>query len=170
MRRQIDYQLAQVRAAASGSPLRGHTPVAAVVDGLVRALRRLNPGRPVAIEAAIESGLAFRGRAEDLEEMLGNLMENACRWAAARVRVSGGSAGGILRIAVDDDGPGLAPELRASVLRRGVRADEMGPGSGLGLAIVRDLAELYGGSIALENSPSGGLRARLELPAAAPAG
>ena len=166
MRRQIDYQLAQARAAASGSPLGGRTPVAQVVDGLVRALRRLDEGRGIAIDAEIGERLAFRGRAEDLEEMLGNLMENACRWAAARVHVSVAAAGGRLAIAVDDDGPGLAPELRESVLRRGVRADEGAPGSGLGLAIARELAELYGGSIALESSPAGGLRARLDLPAA----
>jgi signal transduction histidine kinase len=166
MRRQIEYQLAQARAAASGSPLRSRTPVSGVVDGLVRALRRLNASRPVAIDAEVDPRDAFRGRAEDLEEMLGNLMENACRWAAARVHVSVAAAGGRLAIAVDDDGPGLAPELRESVLRRGVRADEGAPGSGLGLAIARELAELYGGSIALESSPAGGLRARLDLPAA----
>jgi signal transduction histidine kinase len=97
--------------------------------------------------------------------MLGNLMENACRWAVSRVAVSCAVAGSRLAVIVDDDGPGLAAPLRETVLRRGVRADETAPGSGLGLAIVADLAELYGGSIALEDSPAGGLRARLELPA-----
>jgi signal transduction histidine kinase len=98
--------------------------------------------------------------------MLGNLMENACRWAKSHVGVECLRAGPRLVISVDDDGPGLAAPLREAVLRRGVRADETAPGSGLGLAIVRDLAELYGGSIALGDAPSGGLRARLELPAA----
>ena len=95
-------------------------------------------------------------------------MENACRWAAARVAVECAVRGPRLAVTVDDDGPGLAAPLRESVLRRGVRADETAPGSGLGLAIVADLAELYGGWIALEDSPAGGLRARLELPAAVP--
>jgi len=168
MRRQIDYQLAQARAAAGGSLRGDRTPVAAAVDGLVRTLRRLHADRNLEIRSAVEAEAHFRGRAEDLEEMLGNLMENACRWAASRVAVSCDVAGSRLAVIVDDDGPGLAAPLRETVLRRGVRADETAPGSGLGLAIVADLAELYGGSIALEDSPDGGLRSRLELPAAVP--
>ena len=97
--------------------------------------------------------------------MLGNLLDNACKWARGRVAVSTRAAGGFIDVQVDDDGPGVAPAKREAVLRRGVRADEAAPGSGLGLAIVRDLAELYGGSITLEDTPMGGLRARLRLPA-----
>ena len=97
--------------------------------------------------------------------MLGNLLDNACKWAKSRVSVESSSAGGRLVVLIDDDGAGIAPALRESVLQRGIRADEAAPGSGLGLAIVRDLAELYGGSISLEESPAGGLRARLDLPA-----
>jgi len=167
MRRQIDYQLAQARAASAGSPLRDRAPVAAAVEGLVRTLRRLHADREIDIRTAVEADAVFRGRAEDLEEMLGNLMENACRWAASRVGVECAASASRLVVIVDDDGPGLAAPLRETVLRRGVRADETGPGSGLGLAIVADLAELYGGSIVLRDSPAGGLRARLELPAVA---
>lgn len=102
---------------------------------------------------------------EDLDEMLGNLLDNACKWAHARVVVHSAPAGeGSIEVTVDDDGPGLAESLRGRVLQRGVRADEAAPGSGLGLAIVRDFSELYGGSIGLESSPLGGLRARLRLP------
>ncbi|MGJ5816627.1 ATP-binding protein [Paludibaculum fermentans] len=101
---------------------------------------------------------------EDLDEILGNLLDNACTWAASTIRLAGNQSNEVLTLTVDDDGPGLPPELRAAVLERGVRADEAAPGSGLGLAIVRDLAELYGGSIALEESPQRGLRARLTLP------
>src|SRR5262249_57168343 len=104
---------------------------------------------------------------EDLEEMLGNLLDNACKWARSRVQVTATAALDTSRIAidVDDDGVGLDPAMRDRVLRRGVRADEGAPGSGLGLAIVRELAEAYGGAIALDRSPTGGVRARLVLPA-----
>src|SRR5690606_20049854 len=105
--------------------------------------------------------------AQDLQEMLGNLLDNACKWAVHRVCVEArAAAGGRLEVAIDDDGPGLPPAVREAVFGRGVRADENTPGSGLGLAIVRDLARLYGGDIALETSALGGLRAVLTLPAA----
>jgi signal transduction histidine kinase len=98
--------------------------------------------------------------------MLGNLLDNACTFARSRVVVRSAADRGRVTITVDDDGPGLDPALREAVLQRGVRADEAAPGTGLGLAIVRDLAALYGGSIALDASPLGGLRATLVLPAA----
>jgi Histidine kinase-, DNA gyrase B-, and HSP90-like ATPase len=91
--------------------------------------------------------------------MLGNLLDNACKWARARVRLTCSKEGERIVIAIDDDGPGIEPSMREAVLRRGVRADEAAQGSGLGLAIVRDLAEIYGGSISLEESPMGGARA-----------
>jgi signal transduction histidine kinase len=98
--------------------------------------------------------------------MLGNLLDNACKWARTRVVVDSTQTDAGAVVTVDDDGPGLRPEMRRAVLERGVRADEQSPGHGLGLAIVRDLAEVYGGSIALDDSPLGGLRATLTLPAA----
>mgnify|MGYP003412585768 FL=1 len=98
--------------------------------------------------------------------MLGNLVDNACKWARARVVITSTLEAGRVTVQVDDDGPGLDPSLREDVLRRGVRADEAAPGSGLGLAIVRDLVELYGGAISLHESPAGGVRARLDLPSA----
>lgn len=100
--------------------------------------------------------------------MLGNLLDNACKWANARIVFAASEMGGMVVVTLDDDGPGLAPALRTVVLERGVRIDQAAPGSGLGLAIVRDLAELYGGSISLDQSPLGGLRARISLPAATP--
>jgi signal transduction histidine kinase len=134
------------------------------VEGLRRTLGRLHAGRGIAIESRVSPGHSFLGRREDLDEMLGNLLDNACQWAKTRVVVASEVREGRLSLTVDDDGPGIPPELSESVLRRGVRADEAGPGSGLGLAIVRELAELYGGWIALGASSAGGLRARLELP------
>ena len=98
--------------------------------------------------------------------MLGNILDNACKWATSRVSVSSRLDNDRVEILVEDDGPGIADALREEVLRRGVRADEASPGTGLGLAIVRDLAELYGGTIALQRGRMGGLGARLRLPAA----
>ena len=98
--------------------------------------------------------------------MLGNILDNACKWATSRVSVSSRLDNDRVEILVEDDGPGIADALREAVLRRGVRADEASPGTGLGLAIVRDLAELYGGTIALQRAHLGGLGARLRLHAA----
>jgi signal transduction histidine kinase len=111
-------------------------------------------------------GLQLQGDAGDLDEMLGNLMDNACKWARSRVVVSGRRVEGGLRITVEDDGPGIAEGRRAEVLKRGRRLDETMPGSGLGLDIVQDIAEIYGGSLQLNVSSMGGLRVDLELPIA----
>jgi signal transduction histidine kinase len=164
MRKQVDYHLAQARAAASGVSPGTHCQVAASVDGLVRTLSRLYAERGIALESSVQSDHALRAEREDLDEMLGNLLDNACKWAKARVTVTSSEEGSNLLIVIDDDGPGIDPDKRHIVLRRGVRADEAAPGSGLGLAIVRDLAELHGGSITLDTSPMGGLRACLRLP------
>ena len=165
MRRQMDYHLAQARAAASGATLGARCPVHVSVEGLARALQRLHAERGLGIEVATPAAHLVRAGREDLDEMLGNLLDNACKWARSRVAVGSCANGSTITIMVDDDGPGLAASMRDAVLRRGVRADEGAPGSGFGLAIVRDLAELYGGSIALNESPLGGLRASLRLPA-----
>lgn len=165
MRRLIDYQLAHARAAAVGPLGDVHAPVAAAVDGLVRALERLHAGRALAFDRAVPGDAAVRCPREDLEEILGNLLDNACKWGGSRVRVSAAVEHAVTRIDVEDDGPGLDPASVSSVLRRGVRADERVPGFGLGLAIARDLTEAYGGSIELARSPLGGLLARVRLPA-----
>jgi signal transduction histidine kinase len=164
MRRQVDYHLAHARAAASGATPGARCSVAASAEGLSRTLLRLHADRGLGIQVDVSSDLSVRGEREDLDEMLGNLLDNACKWARSRVAVSASASGPGVVITVDDDGPGLDASMRETVLQRGVRADEAAPGSGLGLAIARDLAELYGGSISLERSPSGGVRARLQLP------
>lgn len=164
MRRQIDYHLAHARAAASGSTLGAVSAVRESAEGLARTLRRLHVEKGVVIDLDASASHGVRVQREDLDEMLGNLLDNACKWARSRVTFTSVEAGGTVTVVIDDDGPGLAPELREKVLQRGVRADEAAPGSGLGLAIVRDLAELHGGTITLEDSPRGGLRARLTLP------
>jgi signal transduction histidine kinase len=165
MRRQIDYHLAHARAAASGATPGARCPVRASAEGLSRTLQRLHAGRGIAIDIAIAGDAVVRAQREDLDEMLGNLLDNACTYARTRVAVDASANSGGVLIIVDDDGPGLEPAMWQAVLQRGVRADEAAPGSGFGLAIVRDLAELYGGSIALEQAPIGGVRARLQLPA-----
>jgi signal transduction histidine kinase len=164
MRRQIDYHLAHARAAGSGATVGAQSPVLPAAEGLVRVLQRLHADRRLAIDVEVGAADAVRAGREDLDEMLGNLLDNACKWATSRVRISSSPEKNEVVITVDDDGPGLDPSMREAVLQRGVRADEAAPGFGFGLAIVRDLAELYGGSIALDASPMGGLRARLRLP------
>ena len=164
MRRQVDYHLAQARASASGGNPGVRCHVLTSADGLARTMHMLHADRGVKVEVAVSHEHFVQGQREDLDEMLGNLVDNACKWARARVTISSELDAGHVVILVDDDGAGLDPSLRQTVLRRGVRADEAAPGSGLGLAIVRDLAELYGGSISLHESPLGGVRARLALP------
>ena len=166
MRRQVDYHLAHARAAASGATPGASCIVVESAEALARTLQRLHAERGVTIALDIAPNHAIRGQREDLDEMLGNLLDNACHWSKSRVAIASLEADSRILITVDDDGPGLAPDLRDVVLQRGVRADEAVPGTGLGLAIVRDLAELHGGSIALADSPLGGLQARLQLPAA----
>lgn len=166
MRRQIDYHLAHARAAASGATPGARCSVAESAEGLSRTLLRLHAGRGLAIDVEVAADHFARSQREDLDEMLGNLLDNACKWAASRVRVSSAQHDGHIVVTVDDDGSGIAPSMRDVVLQRGVRADEAAAGSGFGLAIVRDLAEVYGGSISLSSSPAGGLRARLQLPSA----
>jgi signal transduction histidine kinase len=164
MTRQIEYHLAQARAAAPGNLPHARCSVLTCVQGLTRTLLTIHAGRGLAINVDVPPEHFIRGQQEDLEDMLGNLMENACKWARSQIKVKSAMENDTIVITVDDDGPGLPPSMRDRVLQRGVRADESAPGSGLGLAIVRELAELYEGTIALENSPMGGLRASLRLP------
>ncbi|MEO6237274.1 MAG: ATP-binding protein [Vicinamibacterales bacterium] len=166
MRRQIDYHLAHARAAASGAASGRQCSVAESAAGLTRTLLRLHADRGIDIQVHVPDLHTVRCQREDLDEMIGNLLDNACKWGRARVAVSSRLEDDTVAIDVDDDGPGLPPSMRDAVLQRGVRADEAAPGSGFGLAIVRELAELYHGSIVLETSPLGGLRATLRLPRA----
>jgi signal transduction histidine kinase len=164
MRRQIDYHLAHARAAASGATPGARSTIRESADGLARALIRLHADRSLSIDVRVPEGVTVRVQREDLDEMLGNLIDNACKWGRTRVVVDAMSAGSDVIVTVEDDGPGLKAEMRRAVLDRGVRADEQSPGHGLGLAIVRELAAVYHGSITLEESPLGGLRGTLTLP------
>ncbi|MBL8399108.1 MAG: sensor histidine kinase [Candidatus Accumulibacter sp.] len=164
---QVQYHLSRAQRAAAVRLAGARTPLTAVVDGLLRTMRRLHAAKTLELVwQPPATDILFRGEEQDLQEMLGNLFDNACKWARSRVEVSARLRQTSLIVDIDDDGPGIASELRDAVLRRGVRADERTPGSGLGLAIVDELAQLHGGELHLADSTLGGLRARLTLPAA----
>lgn len=166
MRRQIDHYLTRARTAGALNVIGNRTQVSPVLEDLARVLRRIHAERGVEVAVDSAGPLYFRGERQDLEEMAGNLMDNACKWAHARVAVTARRASdGMLTIQVEDDGPGLAPEDRSRVLDRGERLDESVPGSGLGLSIVRDISKLYRGSVEFGESAAGGLSAVLRLPA-----
>lgn len=160
----VDLELARARSAASGAAARAQTPVRVSAEAIKRTLERLFTDRGIAITVDAAPDLLFPGERRDLDEVLGNLMENACKWAKSKVEVAAQTEEGALVITVDDDGPGLAPEERDAVFQRGHRLDEMAPGTGLGLSIVRDIASLNGGSVHLDSSTLGGTRAVLTFP------
>ena len=166
MRRQVDHYLTRARTAGALNVLGNRTPVGLVLDDLARVLRRIHAERGIAIAVECPPDLYFRGERQDLEEMAGNLMDNACKWARSAINVTAVRAGGrTIRLTVADDGRGLAPEDLGRVTGRGERLDETVPGSGLGLSIVRDISKLYGGELTLEKAALGGLSAALTLPA-----
>ncbi len=165
--RHMQWHLARARAAATQHLPGQRTPVEPVVSGLLRAMGKLHSERTLDLVVDMQTpDPGFAGEEQDLQEMVGNLIDNACRSARSTVRVHVARDAADLHITVEDDGPGIAPEQRARVLQRGVRLDESGAGSGLGLAIVVDLARLYGGELSLDRTVAGGLSARLRLPAA----
>ena len=168
MRKQVDHHLARARAAATSNILGARSEVAPVLGDLKRALMRIYAERGIEIEIDCPGGLTVRGARHDLEEMLGNLMDNACKWAATRVRVRCARQAETLTLTIEDDGEGLLEDQRAEVLKRGRRLDESVPGTGLGLSIVVDLASLYNGKLELGEAALGGLQATLILPTTEP--
>jgi signal transduction histidine kinase len=173
MRDQVARHLERARLAARVAVIGTVTEVRPAVIALARTMEKLHHHRGVAIAIDAPEGARFRGEQQDLEEMVGNLVDNACKWAQSRVAVEvlaeppqPPDVRRVVRILVDDDGPGLSPQQREQVARRGRRLDETKPGSGLGLSIVVELASLYGGGLTLGTAPIGGLRAELVLPGA----
>ncbi|WP_295363044.1 HAMP domain-containing sensor histidine kinase [Arenimonas sp.] len=161
MRQSVDRHLGRSITADQ----RARTPVVPVADALLALMARVHGGRGITFgRLPGGDGVVFAGGREDLEEMLGNLLDNAGKFARARVALALSRDAGGLVLEVRDDGPGLPADAAADVTERGVRLDERKPGSGLGLAIVRDIAEGYGGSLELADGGPG-LRARLRLPA-----
>ena len=171
MRQQVVFYLDRARAAARARTAGLVTEVKPVVESLVRTFEKLHAERGLVFSADLPDGLRFRGEAQDLTDLIGNLLDNAGKWAretvsirARRTAPLSKDAAAFLVAEIDDDGPGLGPAAREKALERGKRLDESRPGSGLGLSIVVDLASIYGGSLQLEESPLGGLRAVLRLP------
>jgi signal transduction histidine kinase len=166
MRDQVARHLERARLAARTSVLGSVTEVAPVVTALARTMEKIHHDRGIAVEVTADAQARFRGERADLEEMVGNLVDNACKWARSRVEVAVTREADVsLRIVVDDDGRGLSANERVQVAKRGLRLDESKPGSGLGLSIVVELASLYGGELKFDAAPLGGLRAALVLPA-----
>jgi signal transduction histidine kinase len=170
MRDQVARQLERARLAARSSVVGTLIDVPPVVTALARTMEKLHRERDIAIAVDVPEHARFRGEEQDLEEMIGNLVDNACKWAQSRVAIevvadrAADAAKSKVRVIVDDDGPGLSPAEREQVALRGQRLDETKPGSGLGLSIVVELAGLYNGVLTLGTAPIGGLRAELALP------
>lgn len=165
MDRIVAYQL-QRASTVGRSRLAAPQPVRPVVDRVLAALAKVYADKPIATEVDLDAALRFRGNDSDLTELMGNLLDNAFKWAGARVRVSAVAGEGQLVLRTEDDGPGIAPDEARRVLERGVRADQSVPGQGIGLAVVRDIVEAYEGELRIERSSLGGACVTLVLPAA----
>jgi signal transduction histidine kinase len=162
----VQHHLARAQAVGGARLLGVRADAAHAIEALARTLPRMSD-RDIQVEVALSAKpLWFAGEAQDLSELLGNLLDNACKWATAKVRIAAARANDRLKVEIGDDGPGIAAEQRAKALQRGGRLDERKPGSGLGLTIALDLATLYGGSLTLGRSALGGLKVELDLPAA----
>jgi len=178
----VDWHLVRSRAAASHGLPGARVEVAPLLAGLVRVMEKVHAGRGITVVVQpVDARCGFAGEAEDLQEIVGNVLDNACKWARREVRVAAwteearasgageaGSAGARLHLRVEDDGPGIAPADRAAVLARGARLDESVPGTGLGLSIAAELVALYGGTLSLQGEPPAGLTVLVTLPATTP--
>jgi signal transduction histidine kinase len=171
MRDQVNLYLDRARRAARAQTLGAVTEIEPVLAGLARTLMRIHQEKGVLIELLCPPNLKFRGERQDLEEMAGNLFDNACKWASKRiivevapVKTDAADGRTYIDISVNDDGPGLPADKREDALKRGKRLDETKPGSGLGLNIVSETAAMYGGKVILDDSNMGGLKAILRLP------
>jgi signal transduction histidine kinase len=172
MRDQVSLYLDRARRAARAHSLGSATHVAAVVDAIVRTLVRIHHDKGIKVDIICPQSARFLGERQDLEEMVGNLLDNAFKWASRKITVTvtsqktaGDGSRLWLELSVEDDGPGLPADRRSEALKRGRRLDETKPGSGLGLSIVSETAAMYNGRIHLDASSLGGLKAVLSLPA-----
>ncbi|MCC6765864.1 MAG: sensor histidine kinase [Deltaproteobacteria bacterium] len=162
----IDRHLTRAAAAGSHQAVGPRAEIGSVVAEIRTTIQRIYAERRLAIDVRVPAGLVFAGERQDLEEMLGNLVDNAGKWAASRVSISAERRDDALEIAVGDDGPGLSSAATSRAVERGTRLDHDTPGSGLGLSITSDLAALYGGTLRFDRGTLGGLRATLRLPIA----
>ena len=172
MRDQLSFYLNRARAAVRARTTGAAADVQAAVQALVRTFEKIYAARAIRFTCDTPESIRFHGERQDFDEMVGNLIDNAGKWAqhavtivAAEAPLRNLSERRFFFVTIDDDGPGLSPPLRQAALARGKKLDETKPGSGLGLSIVAELAALYGGQLSLDTSPKGGLRAVLKLPA-----
>ncbi len=166
MRRQVDRYLALARTAASAQVLGARCLVDPVIDDITRTLARIRRGPDIILTRLGPQGLAVRGERGDVEEVVGNLLDNAYKWAASAVRITTAREADMVRLIIEDDGPGLSDGDRETALTRGGRLDETKPGSGLGLSIVGDIVDAYQGDVQLGRSDLGGLKVTVDLPRA----
>ena len=164
MDRRIRHHLSRARVAALGGSVRSRTALGQTVADHAAVFAKLYVDKALRFDVDIDPTIAVACEAQDVDEMLGNLLDNACKWAAGRVRLVAVPNGRSVSLRVDDDGPGLAASQAADMLQPGKRIDESMPGYGFGLPITRELAELYGGSLGVASSDLGGLRVDLSLP------
>ena len=174
MRDHVNLYLDRARRAARAQTIGSATDVEPVLQSLARTLMRINRDRDLKITVDAPANLRFRGERQDLEEMLGNIMDNACKWAKTKILVkaiqlptSSDDGRSWMLLTVNDDGPGIPAEKRIEALKRGQRLDESKPGSGLGMSIISETASMYGGVIELSASEWEGLSFNLKLPSIA---
>jgi signal transduction histidine kinase len=166
MKGHVDRYLARARVAATSQVLGARTEIGPAVERLGRALQKIHMDREIALDVDVPAGLSLRGEQQDFEEIVGNVLENAFKWAASQIELKAWRDGDDLVVTIADDGPGLAPEERATALKRGQRLDETTPGTGLGLSIVADIVSAYGGEVSLGKAALGGLEVTISLPSA----
>lgn len=164
MRRLVEHHLARARSSVGAGRFAPRVAVRPVAEASAAVLSKVYRDRGLSIEIVADAAASFRGHREDLEEIVGNLMENACKWATRRVRLVTADKDGGLVLEVEDDGPGLDAAREAEFVGRGKRLDEKVPGWGLGLSIVSDLVDVHGGTLGFARSPLGGLRVTVALP------
>ena len=164
--RSVDHYLSRARTYGTEKVLGSRYSIRTAAEDLVYAMQRIYQERNLEFDLSPLRRCWFKGEGQDLEEMFGNLLDNACKWAKSQVRIGCATNDGRLEILVEDDGPGIADEEYKNVMRRGRRLDESMPGHGQGLGIVNDICALYGGQLKLSRSDLGGLQAKLELPSA----
>lgn len=162
----VDHYLSRARTYGTEKVLGSRSSIKTATEDLVYAMQRIYQDRNLIFDLSRLMDCWFKGETQDLEEMLGNLIDNASKWANSRVQIGCSTTDGRLEICVDDDGPGIDKAEFENVMRRGHKLDESKPGHGQGLGIVKDIAALYGGSLALAKNELGGLQAQLELPSA----
>jgi signal transduction histidine kinase len=166
MDRRIRHHLSRARVAALGGPERTRTLLAPRVADHIAAFGRLYADKGFNYETRIAPDIAVACEAQDLDELLGNLLDNASKWARRQVLVTADKVGPMIEMTIEDDGPGLSDQQTIDAMKPGHRIDESAPGYGFGLPITRELAELYGGTFTLERSTLGGLKAVVSLPSA----